>query len=116
MQALLEVAELEPSALDEDHIAYALAPRLNALGRLADASAGVELFLSDDRVHARAIAAEAEALNVRRQFLSRQVTQAAQAQIERDPAMSASPILVLSHPKWPGPVLGIAAGRLAAGP
>ncbi len=113
LQALLEVCDLDRSALDEDHIAFALAPRLNALGRLADASAGVELFLANDPVRARAIAAEAEALNVRRQFLSRQVTQAAQALIERDPSIAAGPILVLSSPHWPGPVLGIAASRLA---
>jgi single-stranded-DNA-specific exonuclease len=113
LRALLEAADLEPSGLDEDHIAFALAPRLNALGRLADASAGVELFLAADPVRARAIAAEAEALNVRRQFLSRQVTQAAQAQIERDPSIASGPVLVLSHPRWPGPVLGIAASRLA---
>ena len=112
LQALLEVSDVSPASLDETVISYALAPRLNALGRLAHASAGVELFLTDDLVQARTIAAEMEALNVRRQFLSRQVTAAAQAQVERDPSLASSPVLVLAHPQWPGGVLGIAAGRL----
>jgi len=112
LQALLEVAEIDPATLDEDDISYALAPRLNALGRMAQASVGVELFLTEDLVKARTIAAEMEALNVRRQFLSRQVTAAAQEQVERDPSLSASPVLVLAHPSWPAGVLGIAASRL----
>jgi len=113
VQALLEVAEVDPAMLAEDDVGYALAPRLNALGRLADASVGVELFLTSDLARARAIAAEMEALNVRRQFLSRQVTAAAQSQLERDRARLSDPVFVLSHPDWPPGVLGIAAGRLA---
>ncbi len=114
LQALLEVAGLDPLALDERNVSFDLAPRLNALGRLADASAGVELFLTTDRVRARTIAANMEALNVRRQFLSRQVTAAAQGLLERDRTLLSRPVLVLSHPDWPGGLLGIAASRLVA--
>nr|MBC7243710.1 single-stranded-DNA-specific exonuclease RecJ [Chloroflexota bacterium] len=113
LRALLEVAEIEPDTLDEDQISYALAPRLNTLGRLADASVGMELFLTQDLARARVIAAEMEALNVRRQFLSQQVMVAAQEQIERNRSLLSQPVLVLTHPKWPAGVLGIAAGRLA---
>lgn len=113
LRALLEVAEIAPDALDEDHISYALAPRLNALGRMTDAAVGVELFLTEDLARARVIAAEMEAWNVRRQFLSQQVFTAAQQQIERDRSLLSQPVLVLSHPQWPSGVLGIAASRLA---
>ncbi len=113
LKALAEVAELRLEDLNEDDISFALAPRINALGRLADAAVGVQLFLEKDLGRARNIAAEAEALNVRRQFLSKQVTAAAQEQVERDPASGGQPILVLSHPAWPSGVLGIAASRLA---
>jgi single-stranded-DNA-specific exonuclease len=112
LQALLEVAELDATELDEEDVSFQLAPRLNALGRLADASAGVELLLTTDLARARAIAADMEALNVRRQFLSRQVTAAAQGLLERDRTLLSRPVLVLSHPDWPGGLLGIAAGRL----
>jgi len=113
VQALLEVAEVDPASVDEDHIAFSLAPRLNALGRLAHASAGVELFLTDDLARARAIAAEMEVLNVRRQFLSRQVTAAARELALRDRSAASAPVWVLAQPHWPAAVLGIAAGRLA---
>jgi len=112
IQALLEVAELDPARLGEDDISYGLAPRLNALGRLGDASSGVELFLTDDVIRARTIAAELEALNVRRQFLSRQVTAAALKQIEQKPVLAAGPLIMVSHEDWPAGVLGIAASRL----
>jgi len=112
LQALLEVAEKDPGTLTETDISFSLAPRLNALGRLAQASVGVELFLSQDLAHARAIAHKTEALNVRRQFLSRQVTRAAQEQVLRNGSLLSSPVLVLTHPEWPGSVLGIAASRL----
>ncbi len=113
LQALLEVAETDANTLDEDHISYLLAPRLNALGRLSDASVAVELFITQDVVRARTIAAQMEVLNVRRQFLSRQVTAAAESQLARDPALTSGSVLVLSHAEWPGSVLGIAASRLA---
>lgn len=113
LQALLEVAEIASHELDEHQISYALAPRLNALGRMADAAVGVELFLTEDLARARVIAAEMEAWNVRRQFLSQQVMAAAQGQIERDRSLLSQPVLVLSHSQWPTGVLGIAAGRLA---
>lgn len=113
LRALLEVAEIEPDTLDEDQISYALAPRLNALGRMTDAAVGVELFLTEDLSRARVIAAEMEAWNVRRQFLSQQVFAAAQEQIERDRSLLSQPVLVLSHPQWPTGVLGIVASRLA---
>jgi len=113
LQALLEVAERDPLTLTETDIAFSLAPRLNAMGRLSRASAGVELFLTPDLARARAIAHEMEALNVRRRFLSRQVTGAAFDQVRGDRSLLSSPVLVLFHPEWPGAVLGIAASRLA---
>ncbi len=112
VQALLEVADVDAALLDETDIAFALAPRLNALGRLAQATAGVELFLTRDLARARVIASEAEAWNVRRQFLSKQVAISAQEQVRRDPALASSPVLVLMRPDWPGGVLGVAASRL----
>lgn len=112
LRALYEVAGLAPEGLDEQHLGYAIGPRLNALGRLADASAGVELLLTQDLTRARTIAAEMEGLNSRRQLLTRQVLQAAREQVERDAAARQAPILVAAHPTWPGGIVGLVAGRL----
>ncbi|MDI7277147.1 MAG: DHH family phosphoesterase, partial [Anaerolineae bacterium] len=112
LQALCEVAGLVRDGLDEGHLGYALAPRLNALGRLSDASAGLELFLTRDLTRARTIAAEMEGLNNRRQLLTSQVFQAARQQIERDPASRQAPLLFAAHPTWPAGIVGLVAGRL----
>ncbi|MBN1135130.1 MAG: single-stranded-DNA-specific exonuclease RecJ [Anaerolineae bacterium] len=114
LRAVYEAAELAPEGLSEEHISFVLAPRLNALGRLADAANGVELLLTGDPVRARILATEVEGLNARRQWLTKQVADAALAQIERAPSLlSDYHALVLSHPTWPSGIVGIVAGRLA---
>ncbi len=114
LRVLAQTAGLQAKGITEEHIAFALAPRLNALGRLADASHGVELLLTDDLELARRLATEMEGLNARRQWLTRQVTNAALAQIERDPALlTQHAAVVLSHDGWPAGIVGIVASRLA---
>jgi single-stranded-DNA-specific exonuclease len=112
--AVYQAADLRPEGLSEEHIGFVLGPRLNALGRLDDAAKGVELLTTDDTIRARTLATEVEGLNARRQWLTKQVTDAALAQVEREPSLlSDYHALVLSHPTWPGGVVGIVAGRLA---
>lgn len=113
LQAIYQAAKLRPEGITEEHISFVLGPRLNSLGRLADAAHGVELLTLTDRIRARSLAAEAEGLNGQRQWLTKQVTDAALAQIERDPALADHNVLVLSHPTWPPGIVGIVAGRLA---
>lgn len=112
LKAIYEMAELSPQGLTEEHIGYLLAPRLNALGRLSDANPVVELFTTPDMGRARVLANHLEGLNARRKLLTDQVFQAAQGQIERDPAVLDEPALVLAHPSWPAGVIGIVASRL----
>jgi single-stranded-DNA-specific exonuclease len=113
LQVMMELANLNPDWLTEEHIGFQLAPRLNALGRLDDANPIVELLTTDDVTRARTLATELEGLNAQRKLLCDQVFQAAQAQIARDPSLLDYEALVLSHPTWPGGVIGIVAGRLA---
>jgi single-stranded-DNA-specific exonuclease len=113
LQVMIELAGLNPDWLTEGHIGFQLAPRLNALGRLADANPIVELLTTDDVTRARTLATELEGLNAQRKLLCDQVFQAAQAQIERDSSLLEYAALVLSHPTWPAGVIGIVAGRLA---
>jgi len=114
LRAVYEAAELDPEGLSEEHISFVLAPRLNALGRLADAAGGVELLLTSDPVRARTLATEMEGLNAQRQWLTKQIADAALAQIEREPSLlSDYHALVLSHPTWPAGIIGVVAGRLA---
>ena len=112
LKALYENAELDPLNLSEEHISFALAPRLNAIGRLADANPMVEFLLTEDPTTAQVTAARLEGLNAERKLLCEQVFQGAQAQIENDPSLLDAPVLVLSHPLWHPGVVGIVASRL----
>jgi single-stranded-DNA-specific exonuclease len=85
---------------------------LNALGRLGDANPAVELLTTSNPVRARVIATQLEGLNVQRKLLCDQVIQAAESQIRENPSLLAQPILILSHPSWPGGVVGIAASKM----
>src|SRR5215216_6321049 len=58
LRALMDVARVDPSGLDESAIGFRLGPRLNASGRLYRADAGLELLLTNDKDRARAVAAE----------------------------------------------------------
>jgi single-stranded-DNA-specific exonuclease len=109
---LLQLIELDPTGLNEEHLAFYLAPRLNALGRLANASLAVDFFTTSDEARAAYLAQELDGLNTRRKLLSDQVLQGALALIEQHPAWLNDPVLVLDHPDWPGGVLGIVASQL----
>lgn len=112
IRALLERAQIAPADFNEGHIGFELAPRLNALGRLADANPAVELLTTSDWQRARQLANNLEGLNARRKFLSNQVYQSALAQIDGEPALLDYAALVLSHSDWHSGVIGIVASRL----
>ena len=112
LQVMLRNAELSRENLSEEHIAFALAPRLNALGRLGDANPIVEFLTTADLSRASVLATQLEGLNAQRQLFTSQVFQAAMAQIERDPSLAEQAALVLAHPAWPAGVIGIVASQL----
>ena len=66
LRALMEASKCEPTRLDEGDLAFRLAPRINAAGRLYRADAGVELMLTEDEGRAREIAEELSRANSER--------------------------------------------------
>jgi len=112
LQVMMELAELEPSGLSEEHIGYMLGPRLNAVGRLDDANPVVEFLTTPEAGLARLLGQKFEGLNIQRRLLTDQVFKGALAQIERDPSLLEMSALVLAHPSWHAGVIGIVAGRL----
>jgi single-stranded-DNA-specific exonuclease len=114
LRALLEVARCEPTQLDEGDLAFKLAPRINAAGRLYRADAGVELFLSGDEGRAKEIAAELNRANGERRATEREVDAAAEAARRELPEhLREAPGLVLAGAGWHPGVIGIVASRLA---
>ncbi len=112
LRTLAELAKTELRALTEETIGFALAPRLNAVGRLSDATMAVDLLLTADPVRANVLAAQIEGLNIRRRLLTEQVDAAVEEMIRGNPASLGQPILLLSQASWPGGVLGIVASKL----
>ncbi len=111
--AMMTRAEVLPAFLTEMDIGFSLAPRLNALGRLADANPAVELLTSDDSVLLAERINELEGLNQRRRFLTRQVYESAKQQIEGDDSLLKYAVLVVTGEDWHTGVVGIVASRLA---
>ena len=113
-RALMEVANVEPERVDEGDIAFRLAPRLNAAGRLYRADAGVELLLATDDGRAREIAAELDSANYERRETERGVSNEAEAALRAlpDDAREA-PAIVVAGEGWHPGVVGIVASRLA---
>ena len=112
LKVMIELAELVPTSISEEHIGFTIAPRLNALGRLGDANPAVELLTTNEPERARLLAAELENYNIQRQHLCSQVTQAAEARLRNDPSLLSNPVIILGHPAWPAGVVGIVASRL----
>jgi len=112
LKIMMEMAELNPANLTEEHIGFELGPRLNALGRLGDANPAVELMTTNDGGRARLLATQLENYNAQRQLLCNQVMQAAEAKLRLDPKLLLNPVIVLGHPAWPAGVVGIVASRL----
>ena len=109
LAALLEVAGGRPGAADAGAVGFRLGPRLNAAGRLEDASIALELLGAPDRDAALPLALKLNELNRERQTIEAGILEAAVAMVP-DPPPAA---LVLSSPDWHEGVVGIVASRVA---
>jgi len=114
IQALLEVAGVSPASVTAGHIAFSLAPRINASGRLEAADAAVRLLISTDAAEAGLLARELDQLNRERQRLVDEMTQQATNIVEeRRQSTGALPrVLVVAQEDWNAGVIGIVASKL----
>ena len=107
INALMAVANLDPARLTAQDIAFSLAPRLNALGRLGDMADGVALLLAEDRQTALDYAQQCDDLNRDRKALENEAVQEAARQVS--PAL---PLAAAYDPAWHEGIIGILAARL----
>jgi single-stranded-DNA-specific exonuclease len=114
LQALMDVARVDPSGVDAGTIGFRLAPRINAAGRLHRADAGLELLLTTDLERARAVAAELDAVNVERRDVETRILFEAETQVAEWRARGGEPAAyVLAADGWHPGVIGIVASRIA---
>jgi len=109
--ALCAVAGVSPSAFGSDSVAFSLAPRLNAAGRMADPQVALDLLLCDDPVQAESLAQALDELNCLRQAAEADLTQAAESLAAR--IYHGERALVLAGEGWHEGVKGIVASRLS---
>lgn len=113
LRALIEVSGREEGRLSAADIGFAIAPRLNAAGRLEDMALGIECLLCDDAARAREIAALLHGINAERQGVQQQMTDEAEAALARIVADDAPPpALCLFDPEWHPGVVGLVASKM----
>jgi len=110
LRALMAVARVDPAKLDERSVAFALAPRLNAAGRLYRADAPLELILTEEDLRAAQVAEELGRANHERRQVESRIRYEAEAQIA---ALGERSAYVLAGEDWHAGVIGIVASRLA---
>ncbi|MGI5308570.1 single-stranded-DNA-specific exonuclease RecJ [Rheinheimera sp. WS51] len=114
IQALIDVANRTTAKLTSADFGFALAPRLNAAGRLDDMSIGISCLLTQDIGLARQYAAELDALNVQRRAIEQSMQVEAQAFLAKlsfDGADLPECLCLYQH-DWHQGVIGILAGRI----
>ncbi|MDY4138240.1 MAG: single-stranded-DNA-specific exonuclease RecJ [Eubacteriales bacterium] len=111
MRALLAVSGVTPP-VNAGQVAFRLAPRLNAGGRLEDASQGVSLLTTRDEEQAQQLAAHLEERNQQRQAIEQEITQAAIAAIPESVDFYDDRVIIIAGEGWNHGVIGLAAGRI----
>ena len=111
VKALLDVCEMTGEAVGSRDVAFKLAPRLNAAGRLGHASVGCELLTTSSHETAQTIAKELDGENNRRQDIERDILADIDRHLEANPRLLQES-LVLEQQGWHEGVIGIVASRL----
>ena len=111
-KTIAKLADFRSPVINESHIGFLFAPRLNALGRLGDANPAVNFLLSSDEKEVLIFASELEELNTRRKIASDMVFKSAVELLEKNRELLQYPVIVLDREKWEKGVVGIAASRL----
>ena len=112
IEALIEVSRLERGKIDAGRVAFGIAPRLNAAGRMAHPRDGFLLLVAKDLEEARPLADNLEENNRKRQAIEAAVIKEAEELIQKDVDLSSDRIMVLGHENWDTGVIGIAASKL----
>ncbi|MGD7044082.1 single-stranded-DNA-specific exonuclease RecJ [Jeotgalibacillus proteolyticus] len=112
IQALCKIAGASLAELNEESVGFVIGPRLNAVGRLADADPAVELLMTEEMEEAEALAQEIDQINKERQTIVSDITKEAIEQVENLYPLEENRVLVIAKEGWNPGVVGIVASRL----
>ncbi|MDR3088136.1 MAG: single-stranded-DNA-specific exonuclease RecJ [Azoarcus sp.] len=115
IRALFRAAGRDPAKASSMDLGFMIGPRLNAAGRLADMSLGIEALITDDDARALNIAQELDKLNRERKNIESGMQEQALAHldaIDEENGEAAPAAITLFHPEWHQGVIGILASRI----
>ena len=112
MEALLEEVGLAGKPVTAENVSYAIAPRINAAGRMDSAVTALQLVLCEDPDRAAELAHKLNQINVQRQETETQIFQAVQQQLEQQPDCLEDRVMLLWGRDWHPGVIGIVASRM----
>ena len=111
LAALMKLADIKANNLTDQDIGFGIAPRLNALGRIADANDGVKLLTSLDENESQKLAKEVDQANKERQNLVAEIMKEAEKQANSSANQQKKTLLIVGK-GWHQGVLGIVASRI----
>ncbi|MBQ8073082.1 MAG: single-stranded-DNA-specific exonuclease RecJ [Clostridia bacterium] len=111
LRALMENARVAAPVSAED-LGFRLGPRLNAAGRLADASLGVRLLMTRDPAEAKRLADQLEDSNRERQEMEKRMLQEAETLLPEQVDLRRDRAIILAGEDWNSGVIGLVAGKL----
>lgn len=109
---LQELLKITNRGSDAESIGFGLAPRINAAGRLADATRAVRLMITENREEAKLLCEDLDDENRNRQVLCDEIQEDALSIIDQDRAMLDDNVIVLAQENWHHGVIGIVASRM----
>ena len=111
LRALMQVAGVDQAVVSSGNIGFALAPRLNAAGRMAHPRLAYDLLTTRDHAQAQVLASQLQQLNLERQRETKRLITAARLQVEA--GQQHEVLLWVEGEDWPAGIIGLVAGRLA---
>ena len=113
IKALLRVSGIKnDQMITAEDIAFKLAPRLNAMGRLGSATGAVQLLTTDNEKEASSIATQMDSLNSQRQVIENRIVSQSRERIESMEDLEGRRTIVLFDPGWHQGVVGIVASKI----
>ncbi|MBI5591234.1 MAG: single-stranded-DNA-specific exonuclease RecJ [Deltaproteobacteria bacterium] len=112
IQSLMEISGIQHPFLNSEDIAFKLAPRLNAAGRMAHAKTAARLLLTRDSQKALKLAETLNALNSKRRSVEQRVLDEIHLRLQNEPEHLHMGAIVMADAAWPSGILGIVASRL----
>ncbi len=113
INALFEVAQIDQACADATSLAFYIAPRLNAAGRLEDMSIGINLLLTDDHAEAKQLAAQLHEINQQRKQIQADMQVFADSVVDELKRQANLPnAICLYHKNWHQGVVGLLASKV----